>query len=173
VPPFLSNPNAPLNSVSFDDGAGGFVDNQGNPVAPGSVHWIQNTPGTAAALGLTPFNGSSRNQPGTRGDAANATAMSLFKNTKLTERVNMRLEFTVYNPFNIQFKGTPDPFIDDGFLTCPTGVNPTTTGVCTDDTHIASSFANTRFNPSGNFQVNSVQQGIGIRRVQLGAKFIF
>jgi len=157
--PFLSNPNAPFGAVGFDDGAffggtpGLIVDANENPISPSAVHWIENTPDTAKTLGLTPFNGSSRNQSGARGDAANATAMSIFKNTKLTERFNMRLEFTVFNPFNIQFKGTPDAFIDDAGT--PTG------------------FGLVRGNSTGGGQVNAVQQGIGIRRVQLGAKIIF
>jgi outer membrane receptor protein involved in Fe transport len=151
--PFIGNPNAPFTSVGFFVPGTGFVDSNGTQVDPASVHFLQNTPESAAFLGLTPFNGSSRNQPGARGDAANATAMSLFKNTKLTERLNLRLEFTVFNPFNIQFKGTPDTFIDDAGT--PTG------------------FGLVRGNPSGGGQVNGVEQGIGIRRVSLGAKIIF
>jgi outer membrane receptor protein involved in Fe transport len=182
--PFLGNTAAPLNSTAFcfagnssptgcttgpatQDSPGGT----GQPINLADAHWIVNTPFTANLLGVTPFNGSSRNL--SRGDAANATNMSIFKNTKLTERLNMRLEFTVYNPFNIQFKGTPDVFINDAGLNCPTGVAPSTAGICPDDTHIASSFANTRFNSTGGGQVNTIQQGIGTRRVQLGAKFIF
>jgi outer membrane receptor protein involved in Fe transport len=178
--PFLSNASAPFGSAAFCDptvvgltsfGTGvtcvsapafSAFANANDPttlvgqfpnVDPATVHWVANSPGSATLFGLTPFNGSRRNQLGARGDSANAVNMSIFKNTKLTERVNMRLEFTVYNPFNLQFKGTPDTFIDDADT--PTG------------------FGLVRGNATGGGQVNAVQQGIGIRRVQLGAKFIF
>jgi hypothetical protein len=178
--PFLSNPSAPLNSFGFCDpsqfGLDAFdpgvscVDANFNPINPSSVHWINNSPASAQVLGLTPFNGARRNL--SRGDSTNAVNMSVFKNTKINERVNLRLELTAFNVFNIQYRGTPDPFLEDGFGNCPNGgqfVGP----VCSTNPSIQTSFGNTRFNPNGNFQANANQSGIGIRRVQLGAKFIF
>jgi len=149
--PFLGNPSAPFDSVATCATDGTCTDANGNSVAPNAVHWITNGPGAWATLGLNPFQGARRNLA--RGDSSNAVNMSMFKNTKITERLNMRLEFTAYNPFNIQFKGTPDAFINDA------GDGGT--------------FGNVRSNATGGGQVNTIQQGLGTRRVQLGAKFIF
>jgi hypothetical protein len=83
----------------------------------------------------------------------------MFKNTKLSERVTFRLSAEVYNLFNHQFRGVPDPIIDD--------VNLANGG----------SFGNNFFNtdgggPAGAY-TNAILNGIAQRRMILGAKITF
>jgi outer membrane receptor protein involved in Fe transport len=156
--PILSSPSAPFTSVGrcTDPTAPncGLTDlNTGNPI--NAAHWIINDL-TAAQFFGTPFAGAGRNLQ--RGDSVNAVNMGLFKNTKVNERVNLRLELTVFNPFNIQYKGIPDLFVDDAFDGGPT--SPPT-------------FGSVRANDNGNGAPNSNANGTGIRRLQLGAKIIF
>jgi hypothetical protein len=86
----------------------------------------------------------------------------MFKTTKLTERLSLRLEAQAYNLFNHPFLGVPDPVIDD--LNLAHG----------------GSFGNNFFNNSGgtspnlagaytNFQLN----GLGRRRLIFGTKLTF
>jgi hypothetical protein len=106
----LSNKGAPLNSVAILY-AGTFYElgsflNTNNPatIAPSAVHWLINNSGTANLLN-NPYPGSGRNilraQPYNNFDA------SIFKTTKLTERVDMQLQLTAFNSLNHQYRGTP------------------------------------------------------------------
>jgi hypothetical protein len=86
----------------------------------------------------------------------------MFKTTKVTERLSVRLEGQVYNLFNHMFLGVPDPLIDD--------LNLANKG----------SFGNNFFNSSGGRNpngsggyTNSTLNGLGRRRVIVGAKLIF
>ena len=87
----------------------------------------------------------------------------MFKTTKLNERLSLRLEAQVYNLFNHQFRGVPDPFIDDCSFA---DRGPDVCG-------FGGSFANTLFNPSGGDSTNVTLNGLGRRRMILGGKFTF
>jgi hypothetical protein len=129
----------------------------GGPIT--AARWIYNDD-TAAAFFKTPYGNVGRN-PGVRGQAVSAVNFSLFKTTKMTERLSVRLEAQVYNLFNHMFRGVPDPLIEDGNLANAGG------------------FGNNFFNSSGGAGVegggysNFVLNGLGRRRMILGAKIIF
>ena len=129
----------------------------GTPIT--AARWIYNDD-TAAKFFGTPYGNSSRN-PGYRGQDVNTINMSMFKTTKLTERISVRLEGQVYNLFNRQFRGVPDPIIDDCNLASK------------DLTGCSGSFANNFFNSSGGDYTNPTLAGLGRRRLILGAKFTF
>ena len=46
-----------------------------------------------------------------RGQSWNNLDSSIFKTTPLTERVNLQLQFNVFNTFNRQYLGTPGAFL--------------------------------------------------------------
>jgi outer membrane receptor protein involved in Fe transport len=152
--PIELNAGAPFSSVGIcTDGSladCGMVDiNTGDPVAPGSVHWLYNDQTALQFLGSnTPYVGAPRNIY--RGETINNTSLSMFKTTKLNERISLRFEATAFNVFNRQFRGVPDPEIDD-----------------------PGSFGNTTFNSSGGDSANAVEDGIARRRMQFGLKVIF
>jgi outer membrane receptor protein involved in Fe transport len=162
--PFAGSKSAPVYSVGqcTDSAAAncGLVDfYTGNPVS--SARWIYNDDTSAAFFG-TPYGNVGRN-PGVRGQAVSAVNFSLFKETKLTERMSLRLEAQVYNLFNHLFLGVPDPLIEDG-----------------DPTNLHNGpFGTNAFNSSGGAGVegggytNVVLNGLGRRRMILGAKFTF
>jgi len=125
----------------------------GVPTTKSAVRWIYNDD-TAAAFFGTPYGNASRN-PGYRGDNVNTVNMSLFKTTKLTERLSLRLEAQAYNLFNHRFLGLPDPIIDDFNLAN------------------GGTFGNNFSNNSGGDYTNVTSAGLGRRRLILGAKFIF
>lgn len=171
--PFMGSPSAPVDSVGKCTIATApdcglveyyaFVNSNGvtkNPVASNAVHWIYNDD-TSAAFFKTPYGNVGRN-PGVRGQAVSAVNFSAFKTTKLTERLSFRLEAQVYNLFNHMFLGVPDPLIDDQNLAN------------------SGSFGNNFFNSSGGTNpngvggyTNSILNGLGRRRVALGAKIVF
>jgi hypothetical protein len=143
----LSDKKAPLNTVAIIQGGvsyelGSFL-NTDNPqtIDPRSVHWVINNFDVADALN-NPYPGSGRNI--LRAQPYNNLDASIFKNTKLTERVTMQLQMAAYNALNHQYRGTPVAFVfaDDPYLP----VNP---------------FLSNLYNNSNN------------RFVQLGAKLIF
>jgi hypothetical protein len=139
------------NALATDCGLVDFY--TGNPVAKSAVRWIYNDDTSAAFFG-TPYGNSSRN-PGYRGNQVNTINSSLFKTTKLTERISMRLEVQVYNLFNHRFLGVPDPVVDD------------------ENAANGGSFANTNFNSSGGDYTNVTLAGLGRRRIILGGKITF
>ena len=117
--PFLGSAGAPVDTVGqCTDAAApdcGLVNYYtGAATTKSSVHWIYND-NTAAQFFGTPY-GNVRRNPGVRGQAIDAVNFSMFKNTMLTERIGFRVEAQVYNLFNHQFRGVPDPVIDDGNL---------------------------------------------------------
>lgn len=161
--PFLGNASAPVDTVGWcsDPEASdcGLADwYTGEPTSISSVHWIYNEDGAAQFFG-TPY-GNVRRNPGTRGQNTDTINFSVFKTTKISEKVEFRLEAQVYNLFNHQFRGVPDPFIDD--------VN-----FANKDLLGGGSFANTLFNLSGGDYTNVTLNGIGRRRMILGAKVTF
>ena len=176
--PILSNANLPLTSVGqYCDGTTAtclspaltalplgtlvnftdpcFESNGGaSPCAVTPItgaHWIHNDPIAAQVVG-TPFAGVGRNT--LRGTPISTANLSVFKNIKMTERVTAQFQATAYNVMNTQFRGVPDPILDD----------------------VASgAFQNTNFNVNGGgtFAGNIITDGIGQRRLFFGLKFIF
>jgi outer membrane receptor protein involved in Fe transport len=116
-----------------------------------SAHWIANDLEAAKILG-SPFLGVGRNT--LRGQPISTANLSLFKNTKLTEKLTLQLRATAYNVMNVQFRGNPDPVLDD---------------------ILAGTFGNTNFNSNGGatFAGNTIADGIAQRRLELGLKLIF
>jgi len=136
----------------------------GTPIT--AAHWIYND-NTAAQFFGTPYGTAGRNSGG-RGQAVSAVNFGLFKTTKVSERLSLRLEAQVYNLFNHMFLGVPDPTID----ACNFAAR--TVAGC------SGSFGNNLFNSSGgvNFEgsggyTNATLGGLGRRRMILGAKIIF
>lgn len=117
--PFLSNPNAPADQVAIaaTDAWALFADspfvngnstvfysvnahNQGRgwvPVSLNDVRFVVNSLGSAKIFG-TPFGTMPRNY--LSGPALNQLNMSLFKNTKIGERVKLQLQATAINVLN-------------------------------------------------------------------------
>jgi hypothetical protein len=161
--PFLGSASAPVDTVGRCTNAAltncGLADfYTGNSIA--AAHWIYND-NTAAAFFKTPYGNVGRN-PGVRGQAVSALDFSMFKTTKVTERLSLRLEAQAYNLFNHMFLGVPDPLIDD--------LNLANKG----------SFGNNFFNSSGGRNpngsggyTNSTLNGLGRRRIIVGAKITF
>jgi len=87
-----------------------------NPKAPNSPDsYVFNNVPVADALG-NPFPGVGRNT--LRGQSYNNLDASIFKTTRLTERINMQLQLNVFNSLNRQYLGTPGAFLGaSSFLT--------------------------------------------------------
>jgi len=156
--PIVSNAGAPLDTVGQYTCTGltastcslsDFV--TGLPTTTSAVHWIQNTPAAAIVYG-TPFAGTNRNT--LRGQDISTANLAFFKNIRITERLTAQFQAQAYNVFNTQFRGVPDPILDN-----------VTRG----------SFQNTNFNSNGGltFAGNNVTDGIGRRRLLFGMKLIF
>ena len=79
-------------SVNIHNQGGGWV-----PVAPSAVRFIINAPGSAKIFG-TPFGDMPRNY--LSGPAINQLNLSLFKNTKIGERVRLQLRAEAFNVLN-------------------------------------------------------------------------
>jgi hypothetical protein len=163
--PFAGNPRAPVSSVGLCTDPTmpncALVDfNTGLPTTASAVRWIYNDDNSAAFF-KTPYGNVGRN-PGVRGQDVSAVNMSVFKTTRLTERLSLRLEAQCYNLFNHQFRGVPDPLIDDGSIISQGGA-----------------FGTNAFNTSGGGGVegggytNTVLNGLGRRRMVIGAKITF
>jgi hypothetical protein len=111
--PILSNPSAPIDSVGFctdytapDCGIEDFY--TGTP--GGTYHWIVNSTDAALFFG-NPYAGVDRSTE--RGQTRNNVDLTVVKSTKITERFTVRFEAQAFNVFNRQFRGVPDPFIED------------------------------------------------------------
>ncbi len=167
--PFWSNPAAPLDTMGKCTNAAasdcGLVDYfTGTPIAASAVRFIFNNNAAAAFFG-TPYGNVGRD-PGLRGESINNVNLTLYKSTKIAERVDMKLEAQVYNLMNRQFRGVPDVRINH-FNFGPNGAN-------------GGSYGNTFFNDNGGVDVSgnsytsaTVPGGIGRRVMILGAKFTF
>jgi hypothetical protein len=118
----------------------------GEPVTPSQVHWISNNK-YAAKLAGNPWAGSGRNL--LRGNTFNNVDTSIYKNTKITERVTLRIEATAYNVLNRSYYSAPDNFIGDA----PFG-----------------SFNNFSFN---NATGSLIGTGTGVRNMTFGGKILF
>jgi len=115
------------------------------------AHWIHNDPIAAQVVG-TPYGGVGRNT--LRGTPISTANLSVFKNFRITERFTAQLQATAYNVMNVQFRGVPDPVLDDVAI---------------------GKFQNTDYNVNGGgtFAGNIITDGIGQRRLYFGMKFIF
>ena len=111
--PILSNPRAPIGTLGI------YTDTTlvpatattpavfstpvledfktGNPISPSAVRFIANNQ-LAANILNNPYPGSARDI--LRGDSFNNVDFSVFKNTKISERVTFRLEVDAYNVLN-------------------------------------------------------------------------
>ncbi len=159
--PILSNPKAPVGTVGIyttTTNASGvnsapyladYNDASGNPapINASQVHWIANNK-YAAQIANNPFPGSGRNL--LRGTSYNNLDTSVFKNTKLTERLTLRLEVDANNILNRSYYGSPDPDLADG-ITSLNNVNFT--------------------GASGGGGI--VNTGTGVRNLTFGGKFLF
>jgi hypothetical protein len=156
--PILANAHAPLDSVGFCTdptvpGCGLTNFSTGAAATFNDVHWVFNDATAATFLG-TPFGGVSRNT--LRGQSINNASLSIYKDTKVTEKLKVQFQASAFNVFNRQYRGVPDPYIDDASSGSSVG-----------------SFANNFFNNSGGFQTNATESGIGRRRLIFGLKLIF
>jgi outer membrane receptor protein involved in Fe transport len=156
--PIQSNPGAPLDSVGTYSCSGttastcalqDFV--TGAPIDPSAVRWIENNPAAAIVYG-TPFAGVGRNT--LRGQSISTANLAVFKNIRITERLNAQFQAQAFNVMNVQFRGVPDPILNDV---------------------LTGSFQNTNFNSNGGatFAGNINTDGIGRRRLLFGMKLIF
>ena len=153
--PILASAGAPLDSVgqctdatAADCGLADFA--TGAPVSRSAVHWIYNDPVAAAFFG-TPFAGAGRNI--LRGQPISTANAAVFKNFKFNEKVTLQFQAQAFNVMNVQFRGVPDPLLNDA----------------------GSSFQNTNFNNNGGatFAGSTVADGIARRRLLFGMKLIF
>jgi hypothetical protein len=111
----LSNRNAPLNTAALLQG-GTYYDvstlipylfgelNAPTTLAPSAAHWIISNSDYANLVG-NPYPGSGRNL--LRAQQFDNLDASIFKDTKVTERVLLELQLNAYNALNHQFRGTP------------------------------------------------------------------
>jgi hypothetical protein len=81
--------------------------NQGKftPVTPNDVRVIVNGPGAAQRFG-TPFGTLGRNV--FQGDRFEGVDLSVFKNTRITERVSIQYRLNLFNAFNHPTFGIPN-----------------------------------------------------------------
>jgi hypothetical protein len=158
--PILSNPRAPLGTVGVNTGAGGYINYAtGQSISPSSVHWLWNNQYEAIARN-NPFPGSPRNT--LRGDSFNDVDITVVKNVRLTERLNMQLHVSAFNALNRGYYGTPDPNIEDSLFPAFYGIPP--------------GFLNNYYAPGGGATYaagGAFGQGPGNRSIQLGGKIVF
>jgi hypothetical protein len=123
--PILSNRKAPAGSLGIYTDTTTAVSSTGAPtfsapvledfatgavITPSQVRFIANNRLAANLLG-NPYPGSGRDL--LRGDTFNNVDFSVFKNTKITERVTFRLEVDAYNVLNRGYYGTPGNALTD------------------------------------------------------------
>ena len=156
--PIVANAAAPLDTVGTYSCTGSTASTcsladfvTGLPTTSSAVHWIQNNPAAAIVYG-TPFAGVGRNT--LRGQDISTANLAFFKNIKVSERLTAQFQAQAFDVMNTQFRGVPDPILDD-----------VTRG----------SFQNTDFNSNGGatFAGNINTDGIGRRRLLFGMKLIF
>ena len=159
--PILHSAGAPFSSVGqcTDPTAtdcGLMSINTGTPIALNQAHWIINDPNAAKFFG-SPFLGVGRNTE--RGQPISTVNMSVYKNTKVTERLTIQLQADAFNLFNHQWLGIPIQNVNNA-ANIVGGIDQ---------------FGSTKFNANGGdtFAGNIVTDGIGRRRLQFGLKLIF
>jgi carboxypeptidase family protein/TonB-dependent receptor-like protein len=164
--PFVSNAGAALNTAGFctdetlsDCGIADFV--TGNPTTLSAVHWVLND-NTAAAFFGSPFAGTPRNT--LRGQPISTANLSIYKNTKIGERFTLQFQATAFNIMNTQFRGVPDPVLDDVVAATPPPFQST-----------AYNFngGGNNFEGGGTFSSSLTYDGLSRRRLMFGLKLIF
>jgi hypothetical protein len=156
--PIIASRHAPIDSVGqctdpSASGCGLVNFYTGASVSQQDVHWIVNDDLSAAYFG-TPFAGGGRNQQ--RGQTINNANLAVLKDFKFHDRFTIETRATAYNVLNRQYRGVPDPNVDDGNFV-----------------DVGGSFGNTLYNTNSGGQTNSVFSGIDRRRIELGAKVRF
>ena len=113
------------------------------------MHWVYNDPNSAIVYG-TPYAGAGRNI--LRGQPISTDNLAVFKNIKVNESLKLQFQAQAFNVMNVQFRGVPDPVLNDG-----------------------ASFQSTAFNNNGGltFAGNLTTDGIARRRLLFGLKAIF
>jgi hypothetical protein len=132
--------------------------NNGGAIGLSQARWIINDVNAAKFFG-SPFLGVGRNTE--RGQPVSTVNMAAFKNTRITERLTLQLQVQAFNLFNHQWLGIPNQVVNSANpANTVNGVNP---------------FGSLAFNANGGdtFAGNIITDGIGRRRLQLGAKLIF
>jgi hypothetical protein len=158
--PILSNPQAPLSSVGINTGKGYIDYVTGASIQPSAVHWLWNNQYEAIARG-NPFPGVGRNS--LRGDSFNNVDLTVGKNIRLTERVNMILQASAFNVLNRAYYGTPDPNIEDSLY-------PTLYGV---PNSFLSNYYGLGTATGSSAGGGAFFQGLGNRNVQISGKITF
>jgi outer membrane receptor protein involved in Fe transport len=163
--PILSNPAAPmatvgqcLNSIGSDCGLANFVTRAATSAS--AVHWILNDDNAALFYG-NPFKGAGRNLY--RGQPVNTVNLGIFKNTRMRERLTLQFQAQAYNLMNTQFLGNPNPILDLAGV----GTPPQFGTLVYNRNGGGNNFG------GGSSTSNTVFDGIGRRRLVLGAKVIF
>jgi hypothetical protein len=130
----------------------------------GAVHWIYNDPNAATFFG-TPFAGAGRNI--LRGQPISTANLSFYKDTKISERLTLQFQATAFNIMNTQFRGVPDPVLDDA--------GAVTAGQPSPFQSTAYNFngGGNNFEGGGTFSSSLVYDGIGRRRLLFGMKLKF
>ncbi|MGA8442911.1 MAG: TonB-dependent receptor [Candidatus Sulfotelmatobacter sp.] len=160
--PFLGSASAPFNQVGVCTSAtaadcGLESLNNGNaPIQLSQAHFIINNIPAEQFFG-TPFSPLGRDT--SRGQPISTVNFAVFKNTKITERLTIQLQFEAFNLFNHMWLGIPN-------------VNANAAASSSDG---VTAFGSRAFNPDGGdtFAGNNVTDGIQQRRLQFGAKIIF
>ena len=99
-----------------------------------------------------------------RGQPINTANLSIYKNTKIGEKLTLQFQATAFNITNTQFRGVPDPVLDDSGAATPSPFQST-----------AYNFngGGNNFQGGGTFSSNLTYDGIGRRRLLFGLKLIF
>ena len=150
--PILSNPKAPYNSVGINVGGSYLNYSTGATQSRDSFRWLWNNKYEALAL-HNPFPGVGRNP--LRGDSFNNLDLTVGKNFKVTEHVNMLMEVSAFDVLNRAYYGTPDPSIEDSVP----------------GTFLTNTF--TGFNAGSEAANGAYFQGSGNRNIQLTGKITF
>jgi hypothetical protein len=120
-----------------------------NSLPLSSAHWIVNNTDIANQLN-NPYPGVGRNT--LRGPSFMQLDSSIYKDTKITERINLQLQLNAYNVLNHPYLGLPNT---NSFATNPSGgINP---------------FLSTAYNSVSTLAPSST----GVRAFTLGAKVQF
>jgi outer membrane receptor protein involved in Fe transport len=167
--PILSNAAAPLSSTGIctnptasDCGISDFL--TGTATTMSAVHWIYNDPNAATFFG-TPFAGAGRNI--LRGQPISTANLSFYKDTKVSERLTLQFQATAFNILNTQFRGVPDPVLDDA------GAVPAGQPSPFQSTAYNFNGGGNNFEGGGTFSSSLVYDGIGRRRLLFGMKLKF
>jgi hypothetical protein len=147
--PFVGNSRAPFSNIGLVNNAGQLVDaNTGLPTTRDQVRYIVNNLNSDRFLGLTPFQGVGRDTE--RGDYISTVNMSVFKNTKISERLILQFQAIAYNLLNRQFLGTPGVSINS-----------------------IATFGNWSGKDNGDASPSRLITGIGRRRLEFGLRLSF